>query len=397
MLLEIRGCSRRNKGAELMLIAIQQHFKALNPSIRFAVDQWFGGYEDRAFYGLWVRPALKRKGRGSISLQLMPSSLKRNLGIVESVEIDATLDAAGFAYGDIHGPEPTEALATAIESFKHGKPARPFILLPQAFGPFTSHRIRGAMRRVADGADLIYARDRQSLDALTQLCGERTTIRMAPDFTAALTGDRAGARDGKVLVIPNARMLDKTDASVAQGYVPFLVELINHLRSRGLQPEILLHDREEDAGMARQINAQLAEPLAVVSAEDPLRLKGLIAGSRLVIGSRFHALVGALSQGVPAVGIGWSHKYQELFAEHGCAECLLPVAAEQNRIEAAFKRTLEEAEPLQRLFSERVEKQRAQILEMWGAVDKCLGLPATQTRSGFLSQSLAEADLRIPG
>ena len=63
MVLQSRGGSRRNKGAERMLIAVQQLFNALDPANQFALDQCFGGYEDCAAYGLRVRPALKRKGR----------------------------------------------------------------------------------------------------------------------------------------------------------------------------------------------------------------------------------------------------------------------------------------------------------------------------------------------
>lgn len=39
MLLESSGCSRRNTGAEPMLIAIQQLSNALDPANQFAVDQ----------------------------------------------------------------------------------------------------------------------------------------------------------------------------------------------------------------------------------------------------------------------------------------------------------------------------------------------------------------------
>ncbi len=42
-----------------------------------------------------------------------------------------------------------------------------------------------------------------------------------------------------------------------------------------------------------------------------------------MIGSRFHALVGALCQGVPVIATSWSHKYEELLGEYGVPELLL--------------------------------------------------------------------------
>lgn len=381
MLLEISGCSRRNKGAELMLIAIRKHFKLLDPANQFAVDNWFGDYEDRATYGLWVRPDLKRKGRGSLSLKMMPHSLKHSLGIVDLVQIDATLNAAGFAYGDIHGPKPTEALARTIERFKQDRP-RPFILLPQAFGPFTTPRIRRAMLRVAETADLIFARDHQSFDLLREVCGERKTIRIAPDWTAAVSTERGEAvSGGNVLVIPNARMLDKTAPKIAQGYVPMLVNLIESIQTKGLKAEILLHDRDEDAAVAWQINVQLSKPLPVISADDPLQLKYLIGNAALVIGSRFHALIGALSQAVPAIGIGWSHKYEALFADYKCPDCLLPVGAEQNKIEFAFDRTLEGSGTLQTQLKDVAAEQIALISNMWTDIDRCIGVSMPKSRA----------------
>ena len=38
------------------------------------------------------------------------------------------------------------------------------------------------------------------------------------------------------------------------------------------------------------------------------------------MGSRFHALVAALSQGIPVAALGWSHKYAELLGEFGLRE-----------------------------------------------------------------------------
>jgi colanic acid/amylovoran biosynthesis protein len=46
-------------------------------------------------------------------------------------------------------------------------------------------------------------------------------------------------------------------------------------------------------------------------------LKAIIGQCQLVISSRYHALIAAMSQGIAVGTAGWSHKYTELLEETG--------------------------------------------------------------------------------
>ena len=49
-----------------------------------------------------------------------------------------------------------------------------------------------------------------------------------------------------------------------------------------------------------------------ITAED---IKSLIGNLDLLVGSRFHTIVFALSQSIPSMALSWSHKYRELLQD----------------------------------------------------------------------------------
>jgi len=94
-----------------------------------------------------------------------------------------------------------------------------------------------------------------------------------------------------------------------------------------LIPNELWIDRYDDRSVAQEILDQIENKdcVFVFPAErfTASQLKGLIARCDMLIASRYHSVVAAMSTGVPAVVIGWHYKYSELLEKFGQEQWLL--------------------------------------------------------------------------
>jgi colanic acid/amylovoran biosynthesis protein len=119
----------------------------------------------------------------------------------------------------------------------------------------------------------------------------------------------------------------------------------------------------------------LGKCVPVLTSDSPLILKGYLAQACLAISSRFHALVAALSQGVPAIAVGWSHKYNLLLQDYGCPEMLYTLGTPFETLDGLLEQALSEssrAELITRIES-AAKRQRELVRDMWHKVDRLLG------------------------
>jgi len=325
-IIEIHGAGFKNKGAELMLDAICQAVYE-QEGFKLALHWGEGRYEDRASRCLFNKVSVRRLNRVQNYLnKWVPQRAKEALGIVFENEIDVVFDAAGFAYSDQWGPEAAKHMAEWANS-KEGKKKK-FILLPQAFGPFENVELKRYAKAYFSKASLIYARDETSLKYLKDLLGVNDKVKMAPDFTCLLKADdveRPTSGD-YACIVPNCRMLDMLDGGNDDDYYKLLLSVGGALQKRGVKVVLVNHEGDEDLAIVRRLEIDLGESVVVVSGKNGKYLKGVFKNAKLVVGSRFHALISTLIQGVPAIGMGWSHKYERLFSDFGCSDYLVEVS-----------------------------------------------------------------------
>ncbi|MBM97386.1 MAG: hypothetical protein CMI09_16225 [Oceanospirillaceae bacterium] len=339
MIIEVRKAGFTNKGAELMLHAILAQVRERYPDSTVVMSPTTkkGSQPFHKFVKLGMLPKASLRVKGfqfGFLAGFLPQRLREMYGIVLDKEVDVILDASGFDYSDQWGPGSSIEMAQSTKSWRRN--GKVVVMLPQAFGPFANNGIKTPVRNFVENSDIVYAREKDSFDHLVSVCGKRNNIKIMPDFTNLVTVSPPAGYDfddKRIAVIPNCRMLDKTDSDAASLYVPFLKACIEILIKNGKNPFILVHEGEDDLALANQV-AEGIEDLKIVKETDALAIKGIIGSCGGVVGSRFHGLVSALSQGVPSVATGWSHKYQRLFEDYGVSESVIDVSIDTSYIES---------------------------------------------------------------
>lgn len=358
-----------------MLRAVQEQLTAAYPDATLTMaptaargDQPFRKVVDS---GLYPKASLYWKGRQWGRLAgLAPRKIREMYGVVLDREVDVVVDAAGFAHSDQWGVASTRELAQAVRRWK--RQGTKIILLPQAFGPFSDQRIRHYMRKVVDYVDLIIPRDRISYEHLTGVVGARPNIRQYPDFTNLINGVLPPGFDAeahRVCLVPNHRMIEKAREDVGASYLPFMIKCAKYLVAKNACPFILVHEGPKDREIAEHIS-QESGGVPVLIVDDPLEIKGVLGASYATIGSRFHGLVSALSQGVPSIATGWSHKYGELFRDYEFLEGVVQVSGPEADIYALIDRVIdEESNALLRVsLLEKSEELKKRSRAMWEEV-----------------------------
>jgi len=377
MMIEIRGAGFKNKGAELMLLSALHQMRQAFPSASFAMapsgPRGNRPFIDFAKLGIYPKASFILRGMecGQASA-LIPRRLRDRFGLVLDREVDLVLDASGFAYGDQWGGTVANELAHAVRRWK--RRGTTVVLLPQAFGPFHDAVVRRAMKRAIDYVDLVMPRDEVSYRSLVDLVGERETIKRFPDFTNLIEGvvpDWFDADAHRVAVVPNCRMLDMADEKTREQYLPFMTSCVKRLLVNDARPFLLVHEGADDELLAEKIASSCGK-IPVFKGYDALTLKGILGECRAVLASRFHALVSALSQGVPSLATGWSHKYAELMKDYGFSEGLIPVTAGVERIDASIAAVLDDvkARETRACLCRESDRLKAESREMWATIER---------------------------
>lgn len=252
------------------------------------------------------------------------------------LDSDAALDLAGISFADGRGVPITvyNALMTGLPLLL----GVPTLKMAQALGPFRTQPNRMLARWVLPRLAVVCARGNRTREHLDEL-GLSNVVDVADlafslDEAASLpieVAQRVDAAGDHVVVMPSA-VVRKLFESDSGDYVDAVARLVKQIRERtGLAVVIAPHSyrvgapegRMNDGPVCREIAARLAVDDKVVLIDSDLtagELRRLVAGSQVLVTSRFHAMISGLATCTPTVVVGWSHKYREVLGDFGLAE-----------------------------------------------------------------------------
>ena len=226
------------------------------------------------------------------------------------------------------------------------------VQFPQTYGPYRSPLARWLARFVLKRSSVIIARDRLSQKVAQGLVGPAKTVRLSPDVAFSLEAIRPGRIE---LDPPPLATLHSQPSTAPIGlnvnglmyhggytrnnmfglkldYAAFLPELICALLAEQAGEVWLVphtyasrgdveSDNEASEKLRDRLPPELRRRVRLVTAEyDQHEIKWIIGQCDFFVGSRMHACIAALSQGVPCVGVGYSMKFAGVFDSVGMAD-----------------------------------------------------------------------------
>jgi polysaccharide pyruvyl transferase WcaK-like protein len=223
------------------------------------------------------------------------------------------------------------------------------VLLPQTYGPFKHSLPRLIGRYVLRHADLIYARDKESKEYACRLLGRGGAVervRLMPDVAFVLDPKSPGTiepgflserqqRDVFVVGLNVSGLLFNGGYSgdnmfeLAVDYRRLILGVVDVvMKQQNLIVLLIPHvfgekgSVENDYEACEQVYASKNEAYSgriflTGRGYNHKEIKFLIGTCDLIIGSRMHACIAAMSQMVPAVGLAYSRKFRGVFESAG--------------------------------------------------------------------------------
>jgi polysaccharide pyruvyl transferase WcaK-like protein len=271
------------------------------------------------------------------------------------------------------------------------------VQFPQTFGPFKSRTSRLIGRFLLKRSSVIIARDKSSQAIAQAMVGRRNTVQLSPDVAFSLESLkphelvldpplRGPVPQGVLGLNVNGLMYNggytkKNMFGLKMDYPSFLPALVTalmreHKGELWLVPHTFAPDGdvESDPEASRLLlNAlprEIRDRIRIVAREyDQYEIKGVIGMCDFFVGSRMHACIAALSQGIPCVGVAYSMKFGGVFESVGMESWVVDGRSVGN--EEAVTRILElyrQRNAVRENLKEHAEAARRRLRDVFAAL-----------------------------
>lgn len=229
---------------------------------------------------------------------------------------DLVLDTrAGDSFTDIYGLNRHFTMSLMHEiAVKAGVPV---VLGPQTVGPFATRRGQWLASRTLRSASLVMARDDLSFGVAQRMGASHSHL--TTDVVFALDQPVAGPTRDVVLNVSGLLWIDNPHVD-HQHYRRMVRGVVTALQERGRSVTLLAHVLDSplpdnDVAVVGELASEL--DLEHLVPDDLDDVRAALAGAQVMIGSRMHACLNALSVGTPAIPLAYSRKFAPLFDRIG--------------------------------------------------------------------------------
>ncbi|WP_298532299.1 polysaccharide pyruvyl transferase family protein [uncultured Algibacter sp.] len=354
---EIKGIGFPNKGAELLLCATLEQIKPYDMTVCM---EPYSPFSYKINYPIATKTSIYKWGLNLLfPLNFLPSYITNRLGFVKPSQVDLILDASGFAYGD------DWSISLAKSRILSENTSAKIVLLPQSLGPFTQKNSIKVARKLAKKANSIYSREFSGREYFEEATGQK--VKYCPDITFNLKVDKFNEKNQGVLIIPNFQVQKREGKS----YIENLTSIIKYiLKSEKSEVKLLNHEGVKDQIICEEIRDKIfvdvKTRLEILNPVNGIEAKREIASSELVITSRYHGLISALSQQIPVACYGWSFKYNDAISRFNLPKFNLSKVNEKelDKILSNEYASLFFSEE----YKEELDLVQSEVMQMWANV-----------------------------
>lgn len=236
-------------------------------------------------------------------------------------DFDVIVDTrAGDSFADLYGLRRLTMMSAIAECAAEA--GTPVVLGPQTIGPFRTRRGRVLARHSLRRARVVMARDSASARYAEKL--GHPVDALATDVVFALAQPTVPRTRDVVLNISGLLWngnphVDSTD------YRRTITDLVKHLRSDGREVSLLAHvldspSPDNDIPAIRDFATRHLPDAEIIVPSGLDDVREVVASAQVVIASRMHACLNALSVGTPAVPLAYSRKFGPLLGDLGWNE-----------------------------------------------------------------------------
>ena len=308
------------------------------------------------------------------------------------IESNMFLDiTAGDSFSDIYGMKRMKRLY--FEKLLCQMTCKPYIMLPQTYGPFKTEKAKSMANKVLSKASKIFSRDKEGLKAITQIIGENQKCYLCPDVAFTLVPEKcplpakmADHRKDIGLNISgllfNGGYTGKNDFGLTCEYKNMVLELIEYFVKEQDQKIVLVphvvpdnFPSENDLEACRKLKSALPKEISekVIVAEpdsgsfyDQNQIKYIIGQCGFFLGSRMHSTIAAISQCVPTAGLAYSKKFAGVYETAGVGDCVIDLRKLDNsQIMSEVKRLYESRESIRNTLENNIPEVKKQVYSIF--------------------------------